>query len=474
MQQEFSLKVICDKIFELEKKYDLLNFKIDQVYIWLYIRFKVFKAITTQTKCYSTDHTKKVALKDILKALPSLIFHTTFNNPLSGNYHKDFLLFIDSRKVLINKEYLEIYSHFFLKNVDQKKYDIIEEPYIWKHFGKRKNNQRNLDYLYFRSYFLSQFTKINLATENLKLIDKIELEINTFFSIKVDLKSLITSGFKLFKNEYNYYKKILLKRKPKFVLLVFSYEKRKALIAACKDLNIPTFELQHGTASRFHLGYHYPTVKNEIKYFPDYFVSFGEFWQKNADFPIDDQKIIIAGFPYFSFQKEKYLYIKKNEKQILFISQGTIGERLSELALNIAKKLPDFSIVYKLHPGEYDRWKNEYPLLLKFNELENTSVVDSNITNLYQLFAESSYLIGVYSTAIFEGLAFGAKTFIVDLPGSEYMDKIIELDLAKKIKTADDFIDNFNSFTNRDFQKNYFFNETADFNIDKIYSMLGI
>ena len=474
MQKKHSLEVICNKLYELEKKHDLFNYQINQVYVWQYIRFKVFKAITTQTKCYSTDHTKKVKAKDILKALPALFYHSFFHNPLSGNYNKDFLLFIDSRKMLLDEEYTEIYSSFFLKDVDAKKYDIIEEPYVWKHYGKIKSNQKNLDYLYFRSYLLNFFTRINLSEDNLKFIEKIENEINSHFSININLKSLIISGLKLFKNDYNYYKKILKKRKPKFVLLVFSYEKRKALVAACKDLNIPSFELQHGTTSKFHLGYHYPSITKPVKYFPDYYISFGEFWQKNASFPISNQKIIIGGFPYFSIQKEKFSDTKKKEKQILFISQGTIGGRLAELAFNAAKELKDYTIIYKLHPGEYDRWKNEYLYLSKFNALKNTQVIDNNKTNLYQLFAEASYLVGVYSTAIFEGMSFGLKTFIVDLPGNEYMNMIIELNLAKKIKTANEFIENLNSFTNQEIQKDYFFDENTDFNIDMIYSLLDI
>ncbi|MCD4772338.1 MAG: hypothetical protein K8R41_03015 [Bacteroidales bacterium] len=470
----FNLKDICQKIFNLEEKYDLLNYQIDHVYIWQYIRFKIFNAISIQTKCYSIAHSKKVKANDILKAFPALFYHSLMHNPLTGNYHKDFLLFIDGKKILINNEKHAIYSSFFLKDIDKNKYDIIEEPYFWKHYEKTKSNQKNLDYIYFRSYFLNVFTKINLSEDNLNFIEKIENEINSYFSIKIDLKHFIVSGLKLFKNDYNYYKKILKKRKPKFVLLVFSYEKRKALIAACKDLNILSFEIQHGTVSKFHLGYHFPIVTKPLKYFPDYFISFGEFWRKNANFPIEDKNILIGGFPYFSIQKEMFSNTQKIEKQILFISQGTIGERLSELAFNVAKKLPDFNIIYKLHPGEYNRWKNEYSYLLEFQNLENAQVIDNNKTNLYRLFSEASYLVGVYSTAIFEGMSFGTKVFIVDLPGNEYMNKIIELNLAVKIKTADEFVENLDLFTNQEIQKNYFFNEDTDFSINKIYALLGI
>ena len=263
---KYSISDICQKIYDLEAKYDLLNYQIDGIYVWQYIRFKVYKAITSQTKIYSTDHTKKVKGLDIIKALPGLIYHSIFHNPLSGNYKKDFLLFNDSRKVFIENDFVEIYSYYFLNDVENKKYDIIEEPYVWKHYGKIKPNQKNLDYLFFRSYFLNIFTKIKFLKREQDFLTKIENELNSYFSININLKKLAKSGLKLFKNDYKYYEKIVKKRQPKFVLMVFSYEKRKALVAVCKDLNIPSLELQHGTTSPYHLGYHYPNTNNPIKY----------------------------------------------------------------------------------------------------------------------------------------------------------------------------------------------------------------
>ena len=124
------------------------------------------------------------------------------------------------------------------------------------------------------------------------------------------------------------------------MLIVFTYEKRKALVAACKNLNISSVEIQHGTISPFHLGYHYPGYKNKIKYFPDYYISFGKFWQENTSLPIDSKNILIGGFPYISSQKSACKNIKRNEKQILFISQGTIVVVILSVALNLAIKLP--------------------------------------------------------------------------------------------------------------------------------------
>ena len=43
---------------------------------------------------------------------------------------------------------------------------------------------------------------------------------------------------------------------------------------------------------------------------------------------------------------------------------NTIGRELSKLAVELSGKIQgtDYKIIYKLHPGEYQDWKNRYPV----------------------------------------------------------------------------------------------------------------
>jgi hypothetical protein len=90
---------------------------------------------------------------------------------------------------------------------------------------------------------------------------------------------------------------------------------------------------------------------------------------------------------------------------------------------------PHIEIIYKLHPGEYDRWKKEYPWL----QNNNISIIDSQHPDLYTLLSSALCQIGVYSTAIYEGLAFGCQTFLVDLPGIANMDQLLESGYAQLV-----------------------------------------
>ena len=93
---------------------------------------------------------------------------------------------------------------------------------------------------------------------------------------------------------------------------------------------------------------------------------------------------------------------------------------------------------------------------------QNFKVIDNSKTPLYKLFAQSKYQVGAFSTAIYEGLMFNCKTFIVDVPGVEYLDDLVEKNYVFKISDIDDLSDNLNKFKPTEYDKNFFFK-----NLDK-------
>jgi hypothetical protein len=176
-----------------------------------------------------------------------------------------------------------------------------------------------------------------------------------------------------------------------------------------KTLKIPVIELQHGTIHKYHFAYSFPGSRRTKRTFPDYLFTFGDFWKKCVEFPIKKDCIFSVGYPFLEKEAAKYFeVIKKN--QILFISQGSSGKELSKFAVDVTNYSDlNYNVVYKLHPGEYHRWKREYPWLYK--ERDKIKIVEESIP-LYRLMAESKTQVGVSSTAIYEGLYFGLNTYI--------------------------------------------------------------
>jgi hypothetical protein len=262
------------------------------------------------------------------------------------------------------------------------------------------------------------------------------------------------------------YELLLNRINPSVVVTVVSYGD-ETLIEACKRMNIPIVELQHGTPQDHHYGYIYP--KNEPKeMFPDYFLAFGEFWSENIRFPIPDDRVIPVGYPYLEKRINAYDGVGSTD-QLLFISQGTIGAELSQFALEVDRD-PDieYDVIYKLHPGEYDRWQKEYPWLVD----SNIEVVDSSKPPLYRLFAESSAQVGVYSTAVYEGLAFNLETYLFNCSGAEVLDPLIKQESAKLVSSVDELASLLGTKEAR-FNQAYYFKPNSDKNICKVLNELA-
>lgn len=480
----FTVKEICQKIWNLEEKYELNHKEIQGCYPWQLIRMYLYYEITRKTNVFESAQQSSLSLFDKINSFLPFLKNSISSNPLSGSENVDVLIFDHPRKVIFEDEYQDIYSYFLKDTLNQygKSFETIESPYLNQHF-RNKNNIKENHVRFNDRILLGSFIhksrnrgKLPFTEDEKQLINTVKEELEAAFKIEIDLFRIIEDHILNFQYDYKKYIELLQKKNPKLVFLVVAYE-NKALVAACKKMNIEIIELQHGTISPYHLGYSYPEntrkFNNEIKeieYFPDKILSFGDYWKNACPFPIDSENIISMGFPYFEENSKTYMKIaekKDNEqigqKQILFISQGVIGKYLSKLAYETASNINDsknYNFIYKLHPGEYGTWRENYDYLTKaVDEFDNFTVIDKSEPPLYELFAESHYQIGAFSTAIYEGLAFNCKTFIIDVPGVEYLDDLIDKDIVKKVKNSEELINYINNenISIQEYDKDYFF-----------------
>ena len=472
-----TVKEICMDIFEIEEKYDLFNTKVQGIYSWQLVRMYVYYEITRKVNTFGSAQQGNLTILSKIKSFLPFIKNSILYNPLKGNYHKDVIIFDHPRKTLFQGKYQDIYS-YFLREVlleNNKTFELIESPYFNKHLSDKEDFVKYNDRILLGSYFYKKRTNINFTDSELDLLNNIKSDLENKFNIKIDLFQIIQDHILNFKYDYGKYKKLFEKRKPKQVYVVVAYE-NQAVVAACRDLGIECIELQHGTISNYHLGYSYPKLKDgnlervsqNIKYFPNKILSFGDYWQDASMYPIDFKDIISIGFPYFEISSKNF-QINKNKKQILFISQGVIGKYLSKFAYDLHKSLDSsYEIIYKLHPGEYSLWRENYPCLVKANKSDNFKVVDNSKTPLYKFFAESQFQVGAFSTGIYEGLQFDCKTFIVDLPGVEYLEDLIEKNILKKVSHPEELIKSLDDFDCKDYNKDYFFKPFAKSSFKKI------
>lgn len=309
--------------------------------------------------------------------------------------------------------------------------------------------------------------RIKFSEEEKRILLKIQTKIEDYFCLEIDFLQIVKKNLLYRKGEMPFYRALLKKIKPKRVILVVSYGK-ETLIELCKEIGITVIELQHGVLNSMHVGYSFPRRNQQKRTFPDYFLTWGDYWKESTNLPIPKERVFSTGYPFFEEQAltntEKINKKKiKQQQQILFLSQGSIGRKLSKIAVELSEKHTPYRIIYKTHPEEFSRWKKDYPWLYK----SNVEVIDNKKgVSLYQLFAQSQVQVGVYSTAIYEGLYFGLRTYIVNLPGVEYMDYLIQNRYATMVCSAEEISKQLND--NNQFRKinpEYFFKNDSIKNI---------
>ncbi|MDY7029837.1 MAG: hypothetical protein SVR04_16210 [Spirochaetota bacterium] len=396
---------------------------------WYYIRYRVFKAVTKELGLYyekeNTSKRNYFSLVSEYMENISRFFSSITHNPLLPKYSKKEYVFFGHprRKFEEDGRYWDAYTDFIVMNFFNGNSVTFEKPYSNVHLKPTPTNTvAHLDGLNFLERLIAMRMKIDIPEEVVSGLESMSGALYQEMNVNIDVLKIGLRRYRKFRIKQEAVKILLKRIKPKIVFLVCSYG-LEYLVQACRDLKIPTVELQHGVISHYHVGYECAGTHPK-KSFPDYLFTFGKYWKQAAHFPIPQDRIFPVGYP---FLEEKIASMKSCEKtmQVLFISQGTIGKKLGEFAVRFAEMNRDVKVVFKLHPVEFTRWRGQYHMLREAEEKGLLRVIDTKTPSLYSLFCESAVQVGVYSTALFEGIRFGCRTYLLNLPGIEYMDDFI-------------------------------------------------
>lgn len=225
---------------------------------------------------------------------------------------------------------------------------------------------------------------------------------------------------------------------PRLVVNVVGYRLvHQLLTLRARARGIPVAELQHGTIGPGHAAYNFSPGRRPPS-FPDYLLTFGDVFRTiTPGLPLPAANVRAIGYGWLSLQQGAHPHAARSAgpRRVLFISQRDIGPELAQLAAAVAARLPkgQFELAYRLHPSEAQGWRERYP------SLANSSVRVEEAGNraLYAAQAEADVQVGVYSTALMEGIAFGLDTVLVSLPGHEQLAFLVEQNLARR---ADDVV----------------------------------
>ena len=412
---------IMNKLLQKEEKYNLWGFEVNSLHLWPLIRNTIFSKFKISNKEYTEPH----YIPNKYSILSPKLWEYHLKTFYLLNVRRDcfdVLFFNTAMLRYFNKE-----NNFYENRLYRKYFESFSKPLNFE------NNFRgffpNVLPKYENTFIFETLTiliKLNKEINRYKLPSIAKNDITSFLkTIKVAFpgiilrdytETLITKNIVNFSIIKNYYFSKIIPRITNKIAFVHcsSYLGGGAIITKILHLaGFKVIEVQHGFVSEEHYAYNYPQscIKNRNhkcrEYLPDYLLMFGDYWAERVHTP---SKKIVVGYPYLDEISNKLIkYIKPEIKSILIVSQGTVTERMVNIAKKLSRAFSDYKIIFKLHPGEIP-FKERYSSLKSYSNIE----IIGNY-NIYELIAKSNIIIGYYSTTLFEALKFLEKRiFIVE------------------------------------------------------------
>lgn len=422
--------------FIKEKEYNLFGLQHDGVYYWQLIRFALLKSITVKNLHVAGKSTKRNYKDEIAGAFKeSKRMQHLFNSAEQADVIRIRPCVTVSKEgtlddhqydyVSLNCSFFDLYTLGNYCNIPQcVKYDMAcaeKKLILWK--LKRK-----------------VFGGNSILNEQSLILKAFLEDVNKMYGMCFDVEELkrqISYSVHCHKYYVEEFNKVFSIVKPKLIFVYPHYDEHMfAAMEAARQIGIKSIEMQHGRINA-HEAYWYEDQTPIGKVLPDYFFTYGEWWNEKIQMPYFCKPIAV-GNPYLESQLE--LYPRKNHlvgTTITVLSNTQNGKVLSEFIYELRDFIIDnnISILYKLHPNERNSWKEEYPLL---HQLPNTRIVDDN-TSAYNLLAESNIAIGINSTLFYEALAYdGIRLFIYTIGDYEGMKPLIESGVAEPVISSND------------------------------------
>lgn len=425
-----TVRDLCELIWSVEREFNLLDLDVNGVKVWQYTRMEIYYYLAELSGVFIEAHPIKRNTRSLLAQLPRLLKELVVESPLWLACRKvDEVVIEHPRSAIFEGARVDIYTHAYresmrrsgkkvvslnrlvpgvaLKSADQNRYSLACLPLLLLAWKRIKHDR--------------------LSADALTCINRVSVRLSSELGREVSLEPILSRSIGKFKLYTAFYRWLFNSIKPKKLTVVIGYACGDAIFAA-KQLGIETAEIQHGTFSAYHLGYSYPGRTAEIELFPASMMIWGAYWARLAQMPIAEESCSVIGFDFFKRKLAALPSVNKHNAELVVISQGALGDKIASCIYEYCAELQGYKLFYKLHPSEYERWR-EYPYL---EELARSGVIEivTDQYDLYTLLRQVGVQVGVFSTALYEGLALGCQTILLDLPGVEYMTGLVDAGMA--------------------------------------------
>ena len=449
MNTKLSNEKIKSIILDLENKYAVHTWEVNGIYIWPYVRNKLYifllnygseSNVIAKTKILESKNKSKTSVISRLK-----------------NLVRDYLDLIIFYKSLKSKDIIFFSVLFHRVNYRGLFFNRFFDPMIEKHNLENKvyvmEYQKNIKNVYHPEVVIpikkfidifrlkEKFRKISSKKENRILLPNyndfyVELEsmFNNINNINISQSSIVSWTLKI-KSTSRFFTRVFKKIKPKKVIFLSynSYDDFYAAIYAANNLGIRTIDFQHGFQTNYHMVYSHwnKHPKNNYKILPF------EYW--NWDSISSDNildwsgaapqgvKSYVVGQPYLAYWQEKAdSQIQKSE--IIFYSLGVqdLDFLFPNQILKILKK-NDKHWIIRLHPRSSIKASEIHELLIIENiNISKVTIEGAFNSPLPETLAKSFAHITHFSGCVIEAKMMGIPSIIVSEKGGEYFSNYID------------------------------------------------
>ncbi len=429
-----SVKDVCEAIWEAERELELLDWEVRGVRVWQALRAGTAKRLSIDAETVRPPRPAAKLSKKLRQPL-TMLRGSLGHNPFRGRETFDELVFESPRTTTVNGQRICIYTADLVRELDAKgiKFAILERSGDSAHSKDRDDRRVHLDGIELLGA-LRRRMPMTLGAADLDRVRALERFLLARLEVDLPMREQIERYVPQFRTIHALYRRLFAKRRPRRLYCVCAYGRLAPMIKAARDEHVESIELQHGGISRYHLGYSFPVRPKRctLEYLPDIFWSWGPRWNPPLDWAFDRDRIVDRGFPHFERNRARYAGIRRQPGSIVVLSQQSIGEQIAKRLLEQIDAFAGREIFYKLHPGEYATYRAQ-PSLSRLAEHRNVHICSD--VDLYELFAKAETMIGVCSTAIYEGIQFGCATVLMPLRGIERMADLLESGRAEPFDT---------------------------------------
>jgi hypothetical protein len=438
----------------IESDDEILKFRydFDNLLIWPSIRNSL---ITQNLYDFQGDvHARnQISKTEYFKYL----FRVLKYNPLKikNNYDLVFLNSLIRKEIKKENEYFNIETDYFVLEHEKQSISLDISNGYKTYYPRYIKNHALLDYIRFKPKFLSMISNEKKEYSILDFLKEKNLKINK-------IKKILNNTEIKLKYHKKYFEKMMKKIQPKIIFFRTGYYGgfNAYYIKWAKKMGIKTAEFQHGVVSKMHPAYNYGAglINSEEykKYIPDYFLTYGNYWNREIRIP---GKAYTIGNPHFHESIKNYKNIKEETDTIMIVSQGIITKDFVNIAEFLANKFKNKKIIFKLHPGEVP-FEERYKSLYNYSNVEVKKEGD-----IYELLAKYENIVASFSTVVFEALAFNKRIYILK---NKYSDNYIPENLGIRFDNNEELADLIitRNYNENDNNIEYYFNSNWKKNYD--------